>query len=339
MGRRSTPSTAATRGLPASARRPHIALGALHPSAAFRLARALPCPIDSFYPSPGLESDVADGKRALVVEGGGMKAAYANGVLSAFEEAGHTDWDAVYGTSAGGALAAWFAAGQARHAERTWDYAADRRILSYRRFLRRRGPLLDHDALYEIVYELEHPIDQAAIHRSPYPVFVTCSRLRDGHTTYHDLRDGYVIPWLKATGRLPFAAGDAVIIHGEAYLDGGITDPIPVRKAVEDGATDVTLIVNKPPGPYRRENAVLASVTARRYPALRERILDHAGIKHRAMQYAEAPPEGVTVRIIRPEQPTGLHRLTRDLDLIHKALEQGRSDGRRHLATVTGRSG
>ena len=77
-------------------------------------------------------------KRALVVEGGGMKAAYANGVLSAFEELGHTAWDAIYGTSAGGALAAWFAAGQARHAEKTWEYAADRRILSYRRFLRRK---------------------------------------------------------------------------------------------------------------------------------------------------------------------------------------------------------
>ncbi len=273
-------------------------------------------------------------KRALVIEGGGMKSAYANGVLTAFEEAGHTKWDVVYGTSAGGALAAWFAAGQARHAQRTWDYAADRRILSYRRFLRRRGPLLDHDALYDIVYDVEHPIDQAAIHRSPYPVIVTASRLRDGGTTYHDLRQGRVIPWLKATGRLPFAAGLPVRIDGELYLDGGITDPIPVRKAVEDGATDVTLIVNWPEGTIRKENAVLARLTARRFPTLRDGILRHAEIKQMAIGYADSPPKGVTVRVIRPAYPTGLHRLTRDLDAIRKAIAHGHKDGVSHLALL-----
>lgn len=257
-----------------------------------------------------------------------MKAAYANGVLSAFEEVGFAPWDVVYGTSAGGALAAWYSAGQARYAEKTWDYAADRRILSMRRFLRRKGPLLDHDALFEIVYEVERPIDQAAIHRCPWPVVVTASRLRDGGTTYHDLRDGRVIPWLKATGRLPFAAGDAVVIHGEAYLDGGITDPIPVRKAVADGATHVTLIVNKPGGTFRKDNRVLAAVTARRFPTLRNGILQHARIKEASMEFAASPPAGVRIDVIRPDQTTGLHRLSRDLGTIHTAIEQGRSDGR-----------
>lgn len=294
-------------------------------------------------PNRGLFACVAVGqvvppaKRALVIEGGGMKAAYANGVLTAFEEAGHTTWDAVYGTSAGGALAAWFAAGQAKRAEHTWTYAADRRILDYRRFLRRRGPLLDHDALYEIVYELEHPIDQAAIHRCAYPVIVTASRLRDGGTTYHDLRDGRIIPWLKATGRLPFAAGHPVRIHGEDFLDGGINDPIPVRKAVEDGASDVTLVVNWPDGSIRKDNRVLAAVTARRYPALRRGILDHAETKRAAMAYAQNPPPGVTIRIVRPSRPTGLHRLTRDLEAIRKAIGQGHADGEAHLAGLNQR--
>ncbi len=263
-----------------------------------------------------------------------MKAAYANGVLSAFEEAGHTKWDAVYGTSAGGALAAWFAAGQAKHAEHTWTYAADRRILSYRRFLRRRGPLLDHDALLEIVYELEHPIDQAAIHRCPYPVYVTACRLKDGGTTYHDLRNGPVIPWLKATGRLPLAAGRPVRIDGLDYLDGGINDPIPVRKAVEDGATDVTVVVNWQDGVIRKDNRVLAAMIARRFPTLRNGLLRHAEIKEAAMAYAADPPPGATVRVVRPTRSTGLHRLSRDLGAIRKTIAQGHADGQAHLDSL-----
>ena len=264
-----------------------------------------------------------------------MKAAYANGVLSAFEEAGHTKWDAVYGTSAGGAMAAWFSAGQARYAEKTWDYAADPRILSFGRWVRFNGPLLDHEALLDIIYVKEHPIDQDAIRRCKHPIVVTAADVHSGEVVYHDLRQGDIISWLKATGRLPFASGPTVAIDGREYLDGGILDPIPIRRAVADGATDVTLILNKPKGKRSKDNAVIAGMAARRYPKLRDGILHHYRIKSEALDYAESPPEGVTVHIVRPSQPTGLGRLSRDLKLIKAAIAMGRSDGAALLAAPT----
>jgi predicted patatin/cPLA2 family phospholipase len=273
-------------------------------------------------------------RTVLVIEGGGMKAAYANGVLSSFEEAGHAPWDAVYGTSAGGAMAAWYSAGQARYAEKTWDYAADRRILSYRRALLRRGPILDHDALLEIIYEQERPIDQEAVRDADWPIFVSAVDVHSGSVVYTDLRDAPIIPWLKATGRLPFAAGDPVHIEGRDYLDGGIGDPIPVYKAVEDGATDITLILNTQVGPRRKDNGALARFTARKYPALRQGILHHQELKQAAIHYAEDPPKGVKIRIIRPDHPTGLHRLSRDLSVIHEGLRRGREDGRKFLKSL-----
>lgn len=270
-------------------------------------------------------------QRALVIEGGGMKAAYANGVLSAFEEAGHDSWDAVYGTSAGGALAAWYSAGQARFAEHTWTYASDPRILSYGRWVRRRGPLLDHEALLEIVYRNEHPLDVAALRRSKHPVVVTAADVDTGEVVYHDLRQGDAIAWLKATGRLPFASGPPVRIDGRALLDGGILDPIPARRAVADGATELTVVLNKPPGPRVKDNWAIASIAARRYPKLRDGITRHHAIKQAALDYVEAPPEGLTVHLVRPAKPTGLGRLTRDRAAIQAALEQGRKDGHAFL--------
>jgi predicted patatin/cPLA2 family phospholipase len=257
-----------------------------------------------------------------------MKAAYANGVLSAFEEAGLTKWDAIYGTSAGGALAAWFAAGQARFAEKTWDYAADPRILSFRRWARLKGPLLDHEALLDIVYVREHPLDVEALRRCPAPVVVTATDVHSGEVVYHDLRQGDAIAWLKATGRLPMGSGPPVAIDGRELLDGGILDPIPVRRAVADGFTDVTVVLNKPKGHRQKDNAVLAGIAARRYPKLRQGILHHYQIKSEAFDYCESPPDGVTVRTVRPREPLGLGRLTRDPRLIRRAIEAGRSDGK-----------
>ncbi len=262
-----------------------------------------------------------------------MKGAYASGVLTAFEAAGRRSFDAIYGTSAGGAMAAWFAAHQARYAEKTWDYAADPRIVSYKRWLLGRGPVLDHEALLEIVYRREHPLDVAAVQRYPAPVVVTASDIETGTPHYQDIRVTEVIPWLKATGRLPAAAGPPVTIGGRTFLDGGLTDPIPVRRAAADGHKRITLILNTPRGAGKEDHRWLATMTARRWPALKDGIMRHQEIKQEAIAWAETPPPGIEVDIIRPAQPTGLHRLSRDLDAIHAVIAMGRRDGEAHLAT------
>lgn len=262
-----------------------------------------------------------------------MKACYASGVLSSFEEHGYRPFDAVYGTSAGGALVAWFSAGQARFAEATWDYASDPRILSYRRFLRG-GPLLHHENLLDIVYLKERPIDQEAIRRSPHPVIVTAVDVHTGEVLYHDLRDGDIIPWLKATGRLPLGAGDPVVIGGRSLLDGGIVDPIPVRRAVADGHTRLTVVLNTPPGKRRPEHPLATAMVVRKYPRLRDGVVRHVDIKQAAIDYAKSPPPGVQADLVRPAAPTGVGRLTRDLEKIRRVLDLGRADGRAHLERI-----
>lgn len=269
---------------------------------------------------------------ALVIEGGGMKAAYANGVLSAFEEAGYKPWDLVLGTSAGGALAAWYSAGQARWAEATWAYAADRRIISYRRAATRRGPLLDHEALLDIVYREEHPLDVDALRAAPWPVIVTACDIDSGKTVYQDLRKADAIAWLKATGRLPLASGPPVEIDGRRYIDGGTVDPLPVRHAVELGATELTCIINKQPGPKRGDPAVAVRAAVRRYPALEDGIRRHQQIKHQSIQYALRPPTGVQSTVIFPSRPTRVSRLSRAQGPINEALALGHQDGQAHLA-------
>lgn len=265
-----------------------------------------------------------------------MRAAYANGVLAALEDAGYRDFDAVYGTSAGGALAAWFSAGQARYAIGTWEYAADRRILSYRRWATGRGALLDHDRLFEIVYEKERPLDVAAVQRAPWPVIVTVVNARTGETRYVDVRRGPVLAWLRATGRLPLAAGHPVEVDGERWLDGGLTDPIPLRRAIDDGAKEILLILNRPPGERRPEPALSAWLVGKRYPHLRPHVEKHHEHHNEAVRLAERPPAGVHVDVVRPAKDTGVRRFTRDPKAILRAVEMGEADGRAWLADETG---
>ncbi|HET6398712.1 MAG TPA: patatin family protein [Candidatus Thermoplasmatota archaeon] len=268
---------------------------------------------------------------AVVVEGGGMKATFAHGALCAFEEAGWRDFS-IYGTSAGGAVGAWFAAGQAEYARKTWDYAADPRFLDYGRLLRG-GPLLDHDALIDIVYAKEMPLDVPAVRRHRHPVVVTASDADTGETLVADVRRGDTLAWLRATGRLPLFSGPPVTLEGRRLVDGGVLEPIPLRRAVEDGHKHILLLANTPPGPRRSDARMVLHLAGRRYPALRQAILEHEARKESALALAAAPPAGVRVDVVR-SPPGGPHRLDRRLALLHAHLERGRQAGHDYLKGV-----
>lgn len=266
--------------------------------------------------------------RVLVLEGGGMRAAYTNGVMATFEDAGLGPLDAVYGTSAGGALAAWFSAGQARYALGTWRYAEDARVLSWRRWLTMRGPLLDHDALFRIVYQDERPLDVDAVQRAPHKVIVSVTDLETGRAEYVDIRQGPVIDWLRATGRLPVGAGPPVEVGGRKWLDGGLADPIPIAQAIRDGGRDIVCVLNEPRGERDPESGIAAWVIGRRYPAVRELVIRHHTMHDDSIRLAERPPPGVTVHVVQPQRHLRVGRLTRDPDLIGEAILEGERDGR-----------
>ena len=256
-----------------------------------------------------------------------MRGAFANGVLAVLEDAGHRDFDAVYGTSAGGALAAWWSAGQARYALGTWRYAQDPEILSYGRYLLRRGPLLDHDRLFEKVYLGEMPLDVAAIEDAPHPVVVTVTDADSGAVHYPDIRQGPVIDWLRAAGRLPLGTGPAVEVEGRRWLDGGLSVPIPIERAIKDGADEVVCILNNPPAEREPEPRLVSALVERAYPAVADLARRHHELHNQNVGLVLEPPGGVMVDVICPEATLPVGRLTRAGEKIAVAMEAGERAG------------
>ena len=260
-----------------------------------------------------------------------MRGAYTAGVLETLAETGHR-FDALYGTSAGGAACAWYAAGQLDAFRRSWAYARDPAIMNVRRWVTRRGPLLDMARLYYQVYPNELGFDIDKVRRSNVPVVVTASDVATARTHFLDLRKVPVLRALHATSALPFATDGAVRIGAHEYLDGGLTAPLPMWRAIMDGHRELVVVLNKF-GPERRaEPLPLSWYFGRCYPRLAEAGRHHHSIINDAVRLAEAPPDGIEVTLVRPSRDHGLSRLSRDESRIGRAMDLGRADAHRVLA-------
>lgn len=251
-----------------------------------------------------------------------MRGAFAAGVLVALERAGFAP-TAAYGTSAGGAMIAWFAAGQAVLGAKTFEYANDRTVLSYRRWLLGRGPLIDQERVFTHVYRDVLALDVERVRKAPYPVLVTVCDSQSAQTRYLDLRAMDVLAGVRATGALPGAVAGPVTIDGRGYLDGGITAPIPIARAIEDGHRDILCVLNRPAGPRKIDPKPFRAWLAMQYPALRAPIMARNDIHHDAVALAERPPPGVRVDVVRPAASLGVGRLTRDVAKLRAATAAG----------------
>lgn len=256
-----------------------------------------------------------------------MRAAYASGACDALQTVGFTP-DAIYGTSAGAVLGAWYAAGLAHLGTLTWDHVGDRRIMSYRRAIRGRGPLLDFRHLYSERYPKDFGMDVAAMRRAPYPVYAAVTDTDTAEALYPDLRRVEdPLGYLHATSAIPLVSEAPVLLDGRRLVDGGVADPIPLRRAINDGHQDIVLVLNRPRGARKPESRVLAGLVGRRFPALAALSLRHHALHNEAVTLAEAPPAGVRVRILRPSVELAVSRFTRDPAIVRGAVDTGRREG------------
>lgn len=270
----------------------------------------------------------------LVLEGGAARACYGSGVAAALQQAGLVP-EAIYGTSAGGAIGAWYAAGQADVGCTTWDHTADRRLLSYRRGLLGQGHVIDFRRLYSEMYRDFFKMDVATLRAAPYPVRVTVTDADTAETLYPDLReaeDPFLL--LHATSALPLVSEAPVAWQGRRVLDGGATQPLPLAQAIADGHRDLIVVSNRPRGLRRPESPLLVALVTQKFPALQEAARQHHRYHNDALRLAENPPDGVRIRLVRPAKDLGISRLTRDIKLLRKGIDIGRADGARVAAEL-----
>ena len=185
--------------------------------------------------------------------GGGNRGAFGAGVLDYCLDHGIV-FDYCIGVSAGSANCASYIAGQrGRNLRFYTKYNISRDAVSIRNGLKNHS-MLNLDYIFRTVSDEdgEDPLNYEAVARSGQICKIVTTDAQTGNPVFFDKQDvrknDYGV--LSASCNLP-VVNRAYIFRGREYYDGGLSDPIPVRYAFDDGCDKVVAILTLPKDYFR----------------------------------------------------------------------------------------
>lgn len=235
---------------------------------------------------PGRRRD--DARLALVIEGGSSRGAYSAGMTGAIEQLGILpSFDAVYGSSAGALNGAWMLCGKAESTMHAWwTPEIMRGTIDPKRALRRR-PVVDTHYLVHTVYTDIMPMGFEQILASPIEFHPMATDAETGESVdlHPFLRDTSSLQAaFRASTAMPLLTGTPIQIDGRRFVDAGVSEAVPVRTALAQGATHVIALRTRRADerttpPARIERIVLTRWFARNAPGALQPWMNRMAIR------------------------------------------------------------
>lgn len=267
----------------------------------------------------------------LVLEGGGMRGVYTAGVLEYFME---QEWYFPYvvGVSAGACNAVSYISRQpGRNKKVTIDYIGDHRYLSYRNLLRHKS-IFGMDFIFNELPNKLVPFDYDAFYRSPQQFAIGTTDAHTGEPVYytkHQL-DQQTMPIVQASSSLPFVA-QPIHYDGRTLFDGGLVDPIPVKKSVADGNRKHIIVLTKEMG-YRKtpfKQRWLAKSFYPQYDGLVDVLVNRSEIYNGTLELVRQMEADGSAIVIRPSSKVLVGRMEKNPKKLEALHELGYQDAKR----------
>ena len=275
-------------------------------------------------------------KKALVLEGGGMRGIFLTGVLQSFTDRGYFPWKHIIGSSAGALVGTAYASGQvhiARDAFFTKLLSGD--FIHFSNILRQGRHILDLDWMVETIIRGEEPLDEKKLSRS-CPVIITathCGKYLPPETIYLNSKKDDIVTSLKATAAIPFLYRGFVKYKNYQFLDGALLDPIPYKKALSLGyrEEEIVVIVTRQSGYRKKEESFWVKTllesyfNKKEYRQLVELLNNRYKLYNSIRDDLEYKHTGIDV--IYPPDDFNVDRLSQDPKKILEGFEMGIEQG------------
>lgn len=276
-------------------------------------------------------------KKALVIEGGGSRGVFSLGVTDTFINSSYNPFHIHLGVSNGAVVQLWYLLSITNNNLDKMLFSASKEFVRYSNFLVNKS-IMDFKRLYKEAHKV-YPIDfdrlQDKLKNKIFNVVVTDANT--GEAEYIELTQENYINEMMATAALPILMKDSICLNGKRKFDGGITDPIPVKKAYEMGARDILIIRTYEQEFIRKvklENYIAALAT-KSYPKISQALKKNAATYNSALEFINNPPSDCKIIQICPPKRLKTKRATIDHETLKNDYEIGLSEGSKYIKNLT----
>lgn len=271
--------------------------------------------------------------KALIVEGGGSRGVFSFGVIDSFIKASYNPFDIHLGVSNGAVVQLWYLL-------EVSDYNLDKMLFSASKKYVRYSNIFFNKSIMEFqkVYQDANKVfpinfDRLKMNLKNKKFLVVVSDAETAKTEYIELtRDNYINEML-ASGSLPILMKNPIYINGKRKYDGGITDPLPVKKAYEMGAKEI-VVIRTHEKEFVRKNKLenyLAAIATRSYPEISRALKMNSNLYNSSLEFINNPPVDCKITQICPPYRLKTRRATINHSIMKSDYHIGIDQGKKFL--------
>ena len=266
-------------------------------------------------------------KTTLILEGGAMRGLYSAGVLDVFMK-NNVNVDVVYGVSAGALFGLNYKSRQIGRALRyNLKYVNNKNYMGFYSLMTTGNIMNKEFCFNKLVYELDK-LDFKTYKKTPVDFYAVVTNLQTGKPEYIKIDDAEKdMEYFRASGSMPFVSRP-VKINGKFYLDGGISDAVPLKKVLETKPKKIIVVLTRPAG-YRKKNLhthALYKLFYAKFPNFVKTGYNRYKAYNKTMDLIEKYEAENKIIVLRPSKFIKIKRTEKDTTKLQSIYDLGVSD-------------
>ncbi len=197
------------------------------------------------------------------------------------------------------------------------------------------GSYIDLDYIYvkSAISSSKNPWDFDMVMKSKQEMLVVITNANTGEAEFVSKKefkkDDYGM--FAASCCIPVAC-KPYVWRGNEYYDGSIADPIPVKKAFEDGCDKVIVLLTRPVTMRKNDGKrkIVFRKFLKKYPKFQKKMLNRCELYNETLEsLLEHEVKEGKVFIVAPDDILGMDTLTKDLSKMDVLYQKGYQDGKK----------
>ena len=263
----------------------------------------------------------------IVLEGGATRGVFTSGILDYLMEE-DLYFSHVIGVSAGSCNGVDYVSRQIGRTKKCM--IPEKKEYSYYSGVRsaiKEKSILDMDMVFDTFPKKIYPFDFETYFQSDMVCEIVTTNCETGKAEYMTEQNDpdRLMKLCRASSSMPLLS-PIVNIDGVPYLDGGLADSVPIRRALQSGNEKIVVVLTRNPG-YRKKPISKGTVKLyrrayKKYPNLVHAAIYRNHVYNKTMELVERLEEEEKIFVIRPLVPT-VSRLERDETALTAFYQHG----------------